>query len=87
MRNIPPESVSLAQKIRCEIPIEVKSGKDYSVHSAISKAAENSEYEIETAYILTNYDVETDGKIVYLLVYMSMFITEGADLPVLETIN
>ena len=68
------------------VPIEVKSGKDYYVHSAISKAAENPEYEINKAYIFTNYDVRTDGKIIYLPVYMSMFIQDDTPLPVLKPI-
>ena len=66
------------------VPIEVKSGKDYYVHSAISKAADNPEYEIKTAYVFTNYDVKTEGKMVYLPVYMSMFIQDDTPLPVLK---
>ena len=65
------------------VPIEVKSGKDYYVHSAISKAADNPEYEINTAYVFTNYDVRTEGKMIYLPVYMSMFIQDDTPLPVL----
>ena len=68
------------------VPIEVKSGKDYYVHSAISKAADNPEYEINTAYVLTNYDVKTEGKMIYLPVYMSMFIQDDMPLPVLRPI-
>ncbi len=68
------------------VPIEVKSGKDYYVHSAISKAADNPEYEIKTAYVFTNYDVKTEGKMVYLPVYMSMFIQDDTPLPVLRPI-
>ena len=59
------------------VPIEVKSGKDYYVHSAISKATVNAEYDIETAYVLTGGNVSQDGKILYLPVYMCTFI--GAD--------
>lgn len=66
------------------IPIEVKSGKDYYIHSAISKAADNPEYEISKAYVFTNYNVKTEGKMIYLPVYMSMFIRDEAKLPVLE---
>lgn len=66
------------------VPIEVKSGKDYYVHSAISKAVDNSEYEISKAFIFTNYDVRTEGKMVYLPVYMSMFVQDNAELPVLK---
>ena len=68
------------------VPIEVKSGKDYYVHSAISKTADNPEYEINTAYVFTNYDVKTKGKMIYLPVYMSMFIQDDTPLPVLEPI-
>ena len=69
------------------IPIEVKSGKDYYVHSAISKAVSNTEYDIETAYIFTNYDVKTDGKMVYMPVYMSMFIKDDSELPTLKPLS
>lgn len=68
------------------VPIEVKSGKDYYVHSAISKAADNPEYEIGKAYIFTNYNVKTEGKMIYLPVYMSMFIQDDTPLPVLRPI-
>ena len=68
------------------VPIEVKSGKDYYVHSAISKAVNNPEYEISKAYIFTNYDVKEEGKLIYYPVYMSMFIQDDTVLPVLEPI-
>ncbi len=66
------------------VPIEVKSGKDYYVHSAISKAVNNPDYEISKAYIFTNFDVKIEDKMVYLPVYMSMFIRDDTDLPVLD---
>ena len=44
----------------------------------------NPEYEISKAYIFTNYDVRTEGKMVYLPVYMSMFIHDDTELPILE---
>lgn len=68
------------------VPIEVKSGKDYYVHSAISKAVNNPEYEISKAYIFTNYDVKVEGKKIYYPVYMSMFIKDDTVLPVLDSI-
>lgn len=68
------------------VPIEVKSGKDYYVHSAISKVAANPEYEINKAYVFTNYDVKTDGKMIYLPIYMSMFVRNDTPLPVLDPI-
>ena len=58
------------------LPIEVKSGKDYSVHSALDNVLENSDFNIPFAYVLSKGNVRVDGKIVYLPVYMSMFIEE-----------
>jgi len=65
------------------VPIEVKSGKDYYVHSALSKAAGNPEYDIETAYILANCNISCEDKMIYLPVYMCTFIRDDVPLPVL----
>ena len=66
------------------LPIEVKSGKDYYVHSALDKALNNPEYEIEIAYIFANCNVEVKERKVYLPVYMSAFVEENLALPVLD---
>lgn len=66
------------------LPIEVKSGKDYYVHSAISNVMNYRDYGIERAYVLSNYNVSKDGNIVYLPVYMSMFIDDDEEMPVLK---
>lgn len=66
------------------LPIEVKCGKDYYVHSALEKALSNSEYEIEGAYIFANCDVKADGKKTYLPVYMCAFIEDNTELPILN---
>ena len=76
----------LIEKTASIIPIEVKSGKDYYVHSALSKTVANEEYEVEKAYVLTNHNIETDGKILYLPIYMCMFIKDDMPLPILEKI-
>ncbi len=56
------------------VPIEVKSGKDYKRHVAISRFVSNDEYGIKTGYVLSNsHEVETVGKIVYAPVYFSSF--------------
>ena len=69
------------------IPIEVKSGKDYYVHSALDKALENPEYEIKTAYIFANCDITVDGRKNYMPVYMCTFLRDETELPVLEPIQ
>ena len=69
------------------VPIEVKSGKDYYVHSAISKVADNKEYGVHTAFVLANCNVSQDGKMCYLPIYMATFIREDVRLPVLQPIR
>lgn len=56
------------------IPIEVKSGKDYERHNALSNVMANPNYDIPMAYVLCNDNVKVNGKIVYLPIYMTMFI-------------
>ena len=68
------------------VPIEVKSGKDYYVHSALSKVIDNKEYEIDKSYVLNSFNVEIKDKIIYLPVYMCMFIKDNTELPVLDPI-
>lgn len=56
------------------IPIEVKSGKDYTVHSALDKFLSNDEYNIKKAYVLSNEQkVYTKNGITYIPVYYIMF--------------
>ena len=56
------------------VPIEVKSGKDYKRHVAISRLVSTPEYGIDYAYVLSNsYEVEINGKIRYVPVYFSLF--------------
>ncbi|MBO4389036.1 MAG: ATP-binding protein [Spirochaetales bacterium] len=57
------------------VPIEVKSGKDYQIHSALNTIISNKEYGIEKAIVLCNDNVKQDGLITYLPIYMSMFIS------------
>lgn len=56
------------------VPIEVKSGKDYQIHSALNNILSNRKYGIEKAIVLCNDNVKTDGPISYMPIYMSMFI-------------
>ena len=56
------------------IPIEVKSGKDYTVHSALNKFLQLDEYNIRRAYVLSNEpQVYTKNGITYLPIYYVMF--------------
>lgn len=56
------------------VPIEVKSGKDYTVHSALNTFVKNEDYHIEKAFVLSNArEVKRKGKIIYLPIYYIMF--------------
>ena len=56
------------------IPIEVKSGKDYTVHSALDKFLSNDEYNIKKAYVLSNEQkVYIEKGIIYMPIYYVMF--------------
>ena len=55
-------------------PIEVKSGRDYTIHSALNTFVKNEDYHIKQAYVLSNErEVSAKGKIVYLPIYYVMF--------------
>ena len=56
------------------VPIEVKSGKDYVRHNALTNVLENKDYDIRRAYVLCNDNVQKSGRITYLPMYMTMFI-------------
>ena len=68
------------------IPIEVKSGKDYYVHSAINNVLSNKEYAINRAFVLANCDISVEDKIIYMPVYMCTFINDDTELPVLPPV-
>lgn len=56
------------------LPIEVKSGKDYTRHSALDKILKNRDYGINKALVLSNANVFRKDNIVYYPMYMLMFI-------------
>ena len=56
------------------VPIEVKSGKDYTIHSALNNFVSNEDYHIKKAFVVSNErTVKTNGKITYLPIYYIMF--------------
>lgn len=57
------------------LPIEVKSGKDYTQHSALSKFMANPEYGIKRAIVFSNERTIYEKKgVTYLPIYYVMFI-------------
>jgi len=58
------------------VPIEIKSGKDYTVHSALNAFVNNADYHVKKAYVLSNERMVTvKGKVIYLPVYDMMFFS------------
>lgn len=58
------------------VPIEVKSGKDYTVHSALNTFTQNEDYHIQKAFVVSNErQITTKGKITYIPIYYIMFFS------------
>lgn len=63
------------------LPIEVKSGKNYTAHSALDKVLSCEAYSLPQAVVFNNYNLHTVNHIVYAPVYMVMFLTETDPTP------
>lgn len=66
------------------LPVKVKSGKDYTVHSALNNLLATPDYHIRSGLVLSNErEVWSNGAVTYLPVYYAMFIDpvggKGAD--------
>jgi len=56
------------------VPLEIKSGKDYAIHSALNTFVSNPDYHIKKAYVLSNgRNVATKNGITYIPIYYVMF--------------
>lgn len=61
------------------LPIEVKSGKDYTRHSAMNNLLKVRDYDIASGLILSNSrEIKTVGNVSYMPVYYVMFIDANA---------
>lgn len=58
------------------LPIEVKSGKDYDRHNALSNVMGNQEYGIPFAYVFCQENVHIKGNITYLPIYLITFLEQ-----------
>ena len=56
------------------VPLEIKSGKDYMRHNALSNLVSNAEFNIKEAFVLAHCNISTDGAITYLPIYMLSFL-------------
>ena len=58
------------------VPIEVKSGKAYKAHKSLDNFMKISDYHIEKAYVLSVANMEQEGSVVYLPIYMCYLLKE-----------
>lgn len=58
------------------VPIEVKSGKACRTHKALDHFMNVSDYHIEKAYVFSAGNVERDGNVTYLPIYMCYLVKE-----------
>lgn len=55
------------------LPVEVKSGKDYTVHSALTRLIDNPDYRVGQAIVLSNdREVRMKGNVFYMPIYYVM---------------
>lgn len=69
------------------LPIEVKSGKDYERHNALSNVMASAEYDIPEALVLCNGNVRKEGRVVYMPIYMLMFLEKETVLDVAYSLD
>ncbi|MBQ3419246.1 MAG: ATP-binding protein [Erysipelotrichaceae bacterium] len=56
------------------LPLEIKSGKNYTIHSAINKFLSNKDYNVQKGYVLSNERIIFQKEnIIYLPIYYIMF--------------
>jgi predicted AAA+ superfamily ATPase len=62
------------------IPVEVKSGNDWTKHNALDNVMKADGWQLGQAYVLCKGNISQDGPIAYLPLYMAMFL-EPEQLP------
>ena len=64
----------VVEKSGFALPIEVKSGKSYQRHNALSNIMADPSYHIHEAYVFSAANLNVVGRIKYLPIYMLMFV-------------
>lgn len=61
------------------LPIEVKSGKDYYIHTALNNLLKVDEYKISNGIVFSNEEkVYNNGNVIYMPIYYVMFLRSSA---------
>ncbi|MBR7022970.1 MAG: ATP-binding protein [Bacteroidales bacterium] len=65
------------------VPLEVKSGKDYSIHKALDKFIANPDYNIKRAVVLSNErEFREEGRTLYVPIYFVMFFRPSTPMEI-----
>jgi len=58
----------------------VKSGKDYTIHSALNTFVQNEDYHVKKAFVVScERNITQKGKIIYIPIYYIMFFKSESD--------
>lgn len=77
----------MVEKSGCALPIEVKSGKTYQRHHALSNILSDESYGIREAWVLSGANVSVVGNIKYLPIYLLMFLKKEEAQPTVYKID
>ena len=77
----------IVEKSGSAMPIEVKSGKSYQRHRALSNIMADSTYRIREALVLSGANVSTEGNTKYLPIYMLMFLHREESIDLLYKVD
>ena len=70
------------------LPIEVKSGRDYTIHSALNGLLSNKDYGIHNAIVFSNErNVKVENGVAYLPIYYVMFFDKEWQKNTLQTVT
>ena len=69
------------------VPIEVKSGKEYQRHNALTNVLANPDYQIKEAIVFSNNNLSRINKTIYVPIYMAAFIKKATLPPITYTVD
>ena len=62
------------------LPVEVKSGRDYQIHSALNHFISNDSYPVSYGMVLSNErEIKVKDKVTYIPIYFVIFLKQKND--------
>ncbi|MGM9798922.1 MAG: ATP-binding protein [Parabacteroides sp.] len=77
----------LIEKAGKALPIEVKSGKAYQRHNALTNILSDASYDIREALVLSGANLSMIGCVKYMPIYLLMFLTKEEVKPILYKVE